>query len=51
MKNRILFYDFPDGVDTIYLQGKRYTRTEFESARNREKRRLKNWRFTKAERS
>tara|TARA_B100000989_G_scaffold31854_1_gene20314 strand:+ start:2501 stop:2653 length:153 start_codon:yes stop_codon:yes gene_type:complete len=48
MKKRILLYNFPDGVNTIYINGKRYNRTEFEKAFKREKRRLKNGRFTHA---
>jgi hypothetical protein len=48
MKKRILFFDFPEGVNSVYVDGKRYTRQEFEAARNREKRRLKNGRFSQA---
>jgi hypothetical protein len=46
MKKRILLYNFPEGVDTLYIDGRRYTRDEFEKAINREKRRLKNGRFS-----
>jgi hypothetical protein len=49
MKQRILFFNFPDGVSSVYIDGKRYTRTQFELALKREKRRLKNGRFTHAE--
>ena len=48
MKKRILFFDFPEGVNSVYFDGKRYTRQEFEAARKREKRRLKNGRFSQA---
>jgi len=48
MKKRILFYEFPDGVNTVFIDGKRYTRAEFVKACQREKRRLKNGRFTYA---
>ena len=48
MKSRLPFFEFPNGVNTLYVDGKRYTRTEFELAKKREKRRLKNGRFTKS---
>lgn len=41
MSRRILHYQFPKGVDSIFLDGKRYTRAEFEKAKEREKRREK----------
>ena len=46
MKKRILFFDFPEGVNTVFIDGKRYNRHQYELARNREKRRLKNGRFS-----
>ena len=48
MKSRLLFFEFPKGVNTLYIDGKRYTRSEFELAKKREKRRLKNGRFSKS---
>ena len=48
MKKRILFYEFPEGVNTIFIDGKRYTRESFLKACQREKRRQKNGRFTYA---
>ena len=46
MKKRMLRYSFPEGVNTMYIEGKRYTRAEFKAACNRERRRLKNGRFS-----
>lgn len=46
MKKWILFFDFPEGVNTVFVDGKRYNRHQYELARNREKRRLKNGRFS-----
>lgn len=37
MKKRILFFDFPEGVNTVFIDGKRYNRHQYELARNREK--------------
>jgi hypothetical protein len=48
MKSRLPFFEFSNGVNTLYVDGKRYTRSEFELAKKREKRRLKNGRFTKS---
>jgi hypothetical protein len=45
MSKRILHFQFPKGVDSIFLDGKRYTRAEFEKAKAREKRRDKKGRF------
>ncbi|CAI8297279.1 MAG: Uncharacterised protein [uncultured Bacteroidota bacterium] len=49
MSRRILHYQFPKGVDSIFLDGKRYTRAEFEKAKEREKRRDKKGRFVSAQ--
>ena len=46
MKKRILFFDFPYGVNTVFVDGKRYNRHQYKLAQNREKRRLKNGRFS-----
>jgi len=51
MKKRILYFDFPEGIQTVFIDGKRYTRKDFELAKKREQRRLKNGRFSHAERS
>lgn len=39
MSGRILLYDFPQGISSIYLDGKRYTRTDFLKAQKLERRR------------
>ena len=51
MKKRILHMDFPDGIKTVFLDGKRYTYKDFELALKREKRRSKNGRFSHSENS
>ncbi len=47
MSRRIIHFDFPAGVATVYIDGKRYTRSEFEKAKALEIRRGKKGRFTK----
>lgn len=49
MSKRVLFFNFHDGVNSIFLDGKRYTRAEFEKAKAREKRRDKKGRFMSIE--
>jgi len=39
MSKRILFYEFPSGISSIYIDGKRYTRSTFLKAQQLEKRR------------
>jgi hypothetical protein len=46
MSRRLLFFDFPEGVDTVYVDGKQYTHSKFLLAQSRERRRLKNGRFS-----
>ena len=46
MSKRILHFDFPSGVHTVYIDGKRYTRSEFELAKKLESRRDKKGRFS-----
>tara|TARA_X000000950_G_C13874542_1_gene644268 strand:+ start:1532 stop:1693 length:162 start_codon:yes stop_codon:yes gene_type:complete len=41
-----IIFDFPDGVNTVFVDGKRYNRHQYKLAQNREKRRLKNGRFS-----
>tara|TARA_B100000902_G_scaffold49277_1_gene56175 strand:- start:1502 stop:1651 length:150 start_codon:yes stop_codon:yes gene_type:complete len=45
MSRRIINFEFPSGVDSVYIDGKRYTRTQFDRAKAREKRRDKKGRF------
>ena len=42
MPKRILNFEFPYGISTIYLDGKRYNREEFYKAQQLEKRRNSN---------
>ena len=41
-----IIFRFSEGVNTVFVDGKRYNRHQYELARNREKRRLKNGRFS-----
>tara|TARA_B100000925_G_scaffold253450_1_gene205910 strand:- start:68 stop:208 length:141 start_codon:yes stop_codon:yes gene_type:complete len=45
MANRIKDVQFPIGIKTIYVNGKRYTLKEFQKAQQLEKRRGKDGRF------
>ena len=45
MSRRILHFEFPNGVDSVYIEGRRYTRVQFEKAKQRERRRDKTGRF------
>lgn len=46
MPSRLLLMEFSKNAKTIFVNGKRYTRSEFKKAQHLEKRRLKNGRFT-----
>lgn len=48
MSRRIIHFDFPKGVATVFIDGKRYTRAEFEKAKALEFRRGKKGRFTRS---
>ena len=45
MKSRLIFFEFPVGVNSICIDGKKYTRAEFEKAKILELRRGKKGRF------
>ena len=45
MSRRIINFEFPAGVDSVFIDGKRYTRIQFDRAKAREKRRDKQGRF------
>tara|TARA_B100001029_G_scaffold179625_1_gene189975 strand:- start:2349 stop:2498 length:150 start_codon:yes stop_codon:yes gene_type:complete len=45
MKSRLIFFEFPVGVKSICIDGKKYTRAEFEKAKKLELRRGKKGRF------
>lgn len=45
MKSRLIFFEFPVGVKSICIDGKKYTRAEFEKAKKLESRRGKKGRF------
>jgi hypothetical protein len=45
MSRRILHFEFPKGVDSVFIEGRRYTKAQFERAKEREKRRDKKGRF------
>jgi hypothetical protein len=45
MSRRIINFEFPSGVDSVFIDGKRYTRTQIYRAKAREKRRDKKGRF------
>jgi len=45
LEKKILFFDSPDGVNIVFVDGKRYNHHQYKLAQNREKRRLKNGRF------
>ena len=45
MSRRILHFEFPKGVDSVFIEGRRYTKAQFERAKEREKRRDKRGRF------
>jgi hypothetical protein len=45
MKSRLIFFEFPVGVKSICIDGKKYTRDEFEKAKKLELRRGKKGRF------
>ena len=45
MSRRIIYFEFPSGVDSVFIDGKRYTRTQFDRAMAREKSRDKKGRF------
>lgn len=45
MSRRITNFNFPIGVDSIFIDGKRYSRKLFDRAKAREKRRDKKGRF------
>ena len=49
MSRRIINFNFPDGVDSVFIDGKRYTRVQFNRAKAREKRRDKKGRFLSVE--
>ena len=46
MPSRLLLMEFSENAKTIFVNGKRYSRSEFKKAQQLEKRRLKNGRFT-----
>ena len=46
MPSRLLLMEFSENVKTIFVNGKRYSCSEFKKAQQLEKRRLKNGRFT-----
>jgi len=46
MPSRLLMMEFSENAKTIFVNGKRYSRSEFKKAQQLEKRRLKNGRFT-----
>ena len=45
VKSRLIFFEFPVGVKSICIDGKKYTRDEFEKAKKLELRRGKKGRF------
>ena len=47
MVSRLVNIKFPENVESIYVNGKRYNRIEFKKAQHLEKRRKKNGRFAK----
>jgi len=47
MSNRLIFCEFPKGAKSICINNKRYSRAEFEKAKELEKRRGKKGRFIK----
>jgi len=46
MASRLLLMEFSGNTKTIFVNGKRYSRSEFKKAQQLEKRRLKNGRFS-----
>ena len=46
MASRLLFMEFSENAKSIFVNGRRYSRSEFRKAQQLEKRRLKNGRFT-----
>lgn len=46
MASRLLLIEFLGNAKTIFVNGKRYSRSEFKKAQQLEKRRLKNGRFS-----
>ena len=47
MKRNLLHYTFPIGLTSIYINGKRFTKKEFEEAQRRERNRDSRGRFAK----
>ena len=45
MKSRLIFFEFPKGVRSVCIDGKKYTCAEFEKAKQLELRRGKKGRF------
>ena len=45
MKSRLIFFEFPVGVKSICIDGKKYTRAEFEKAKKLELEGSKKGRF------
>ena len=45
MKSRLILFEFPVGVKSVCIGGKKYTRAEFEKAKKLELRRGKKGRF------
>lgn len=46
MTSRLLLMEFSGNTKTIFVNGKRYSRSEFKKAQQLEERRLKNGRFS-----
>ena len=47
MKRNLLHYTFPQGLTSIYINGKRYTKKEFQDDQRRERNRDSKGRFAK----
>tara|TARA_B100001559_G_scaffold134822_1_gene113312 strand:- start:379 stop:540 length:162 start_codon:yes stop_codon:yes gene_type:complete len=47
MKRNLLHYTFPEGLTSIYINGKRYTKKEFNDAQRRQRNRDSKGRFAK----
>ena len=48
MKRNLLHYTFPEGLTSIYINGKRFTKKEFQDAQRRERNRDSKGRFAKS---
>ena len=47
MKRNLLHYDFPEGLFSLYINGKRYTKNEFYQAQRRERSRDSQGRYAR----